>query len=357
LININKKIFIQSNKNYLYDKFKVYWIIFLCLLLLIISGISVCIGSVNIPVLDLINIIYDKILGNINPNSNFDVIIFKIRIPRVLLAGVVGFALGMSGSTYQGLFRNNLADPYLIGVASGAALGATIIIVSPIPLYFGVINLLPLGAFLGSILCVMLAYLISYQSDSLTLTTLLLAGIAISSVCGAITALLMLSSDPNIRPVLSWLFGSFTSARMEHVLLVLIYIIPSFLFILSFSKFINILQLGEDHAILLGVNVEYVKKGLIIAASLATAGAVSFCGLIGFVGLIAPHMVRLIWGTDYRYLIPLSSIVGAILLILADLVARTILGASELPVGLVTAFCGGPFFLFILRYQRKYRFK
>ena len=129
------------------------------------------------------------------------------------------------------------------------------------------------------------------------------------------------------------------------------------LIILGFSRYINILQLGEDHAMLLGVNIEYVKKALIVSASLATAGAVSFCGLIGFVGLIAPHMVRLIWGTDYRYLIPLSSLVGAIFLILADLIARTILGSSELPVGLVTAFCGGPFFLFVLRYQMRYRFK
>lgn len=354
---MNKQIFIQRKKNYLYDTFKVYWIIFLSFSLLLIGCIAVCIGSVNIPILELIGIIYDKIFGYHNSNTNFDVIIFKIRIPRVLLAGIVGFALAMSGATYQGLFRNNLADPYLIGVASGAGLGATIIIVSPLPIYFGIINILPFGAFLGAISCVMLAYFISYKSNSLTLTTLLLAGIAISSICGAITALLMIGSDPDIRPVLSWLFGSFTSARMEHVILVLIYVIPSFLIILGFSRYINILQLGEDHAMLLGVNIEYVKKALIVSASLATAGAVSFCGLIGFVGLIAPHMVRLIWGTDYRYLIPLSSLVGAIFLILADLIARTILGSSELPVGLVTAFCGGPFFLFVLRYQMRYRFK
>ena len=133
---MNKQIFIQRKKNYLYDTFKVYWIIFLSFSLLLIGCIAVCIGSVNIPILELIGIIYDKIFGYHNSNTNFDVIIFKIRIPRVLLAGIVGFALAMSGATYQGLFRNNLADPYLIGGASGAGLGATIIIVSPLPIYF-----------------------------------------------------------------------------------------------------------------------------------------------------------------------------------------------------------------------------
>ncbi len=355
MTNSEQQIYKSNDENYLYNNFKINWIIILSIILLIIGFIAVCIGPVYIPILDLFNIFYDKVFANVNTNSNFDIIIFKIRIPRVLLAGIVGFALAMSGATYQGLFRNNLADPYLIGVASGAGLGATIVIVTPIPIYFGFINILPFAAFLGAISAVLLAYFISYKSNSLTLTTLLLAGIAISSICGAITALLMIGSDPDIRPVLNWLFGSFSSARFEHVALVLIYLVPSLLIILSFSRYINILQLGEDHAILLGVNVEYVKKILIIAASLATAAAVSFCGLIGFVGLIAPHLVRLIWGTDYRYLIPLSSLLGAIFLILADMISRTVLGSSELPVGLVTAFCGGPFFLFVLRYQMRYR--
>ena len=281
--------------------------------------------------------------------ESWETIIWQLRLPRVVLAGVVGAALAVSGATYQGLFRNPLADPYLIGVASGAGLGATVVLVTGVPHSFHGISLLPLAAFVGGLAAVTVAYLIARQSMGLPLTTLILAGVAIASLTGAVTTLLMIRSDPDLRPVFSWLLGGFISAQWKHSLVILPYLIPSALVVLAYSRVLNVLQLEEEHSRQLGVNVERTKLLLIGAASLATAAAVSFSGLIGFVGLIAPHAVRLVWGVDYRTLLPMAAIVGAGFLVIADLVARTVASPAELPVGIVTAFCGAPFFLYLLR--------
>ncbi len=265
---------------------------------------------------------------------------------------IVGSALAMSGATYQGLFRNPLADPYLIGVASGAGLGAVLVLVTDLPLYVYGISLLPLAAFVGAIGAVAVAYTIARKSDGLPLATLILAGVAIASLAGAATTLIMLRSDPDLRPVLSWLLGGFIGAKWSDSGVIILYLIPCATVILIYGRVLNVLQLDEDHARQLGVNMERTKLLLIAAASLATAAAVSFSGLIGFVGLIAPHAVRLIWGLDYRALVPMAGVVGAGFLVLADLAARTVVSPAELPVGVVTAFCGAPFFLYLLRYRR-----
>lgn len=282
----------------------------------------------------------------------WDTILWDIRAPRVLLAGIVGASLAVSGATYQGLFRNPLADPYLIGVASGAGLGATIVLVSGAPNQVFGVSLLPAAAFAGAITAVTTAYVIARTSGGLPLTTLILAGVAIASLASAVTILLMMRSDANIRPIFSWLLGGFISAQWSHSLMVLIYVAPSALVVMLYGRVLNVLQLDEEHAQQLGVNVERTKIVLLAAASLATAAAVSFSGLIGFVGLIAPHAVRLIWGADHRSLLPMAALVGAAFLILADLVARTAVSPAELPVGVVTAFCGAPFFLYLLRRRR-----
>lgn len=324
-------------------------------LVAVIGILASGVGSVGIPPLTVIEIVASRApLVDIAQSwpDTWDTIIWQLRLPRIALAGIVGAALAMSGATYQGLFRNPLADPYLIGVASGAGLGATIVLVTGVPSHYAGVSLLPVAAFAGAIGAVAIAYVVARSSEGLPLTTLILAGVAVASLAGAAGALLMIRSDPDLRPVLSWLLGGFASSQWKHSALMLPYLLPSVVLVLAYGRVLNVLQLDEDHARQLGVNLARTKMVLIVAASLATAAAVSFSGLIGFVGLIAPHTVRLLWGVDYRALLPMAAVVGAGFLIVADLAARTVVSPSELPVGIVTAFCGAPFFLYLLRRRR-----
>ena len=324
--------------------------------LLVIVMLAGGIGSVYIPPFSLAKIILDKTpflsIDHSWPSS-WDTIIWQIRFPRVVLAALVGGALAISGASYQGLFRNPLADPYLIGVASGAGLGATVVLVTDLPLYGYGFSLLPIAAFIGALVAVSIAYTIAKQSGGLPLTTLILGGVAIASLASAVTSFLMLRADPDVRPVLSWLLGGFIGTQWRDVQIVLPYLVPGILIMVAYGRILNLFQVDEEEAKQLGVNVERTKVVLIAVASLTTAAAVSVSGLIGFVGLIAPHAVRLVWGQDHRVLLPISLIVGAAFLVLADLVARIIVSPSELPVGVVTAFCGGPFFLYLLRRGRR----
>lgn len=326
--------------------------------LVLVGALAAGVGSVPIPPADTARILLDR-LPLVETAAGWDAtsetILLQLRLPRVVLAGIVGAALAMCGATYQGLFRNPLADPYLIGVASGAGFGAVIVLVTPVPAYFQGAGTVPIAAFLGALAAVTTAYAIARNSDGLPLATLILAGVAIASLAGAATAFVMLRSDPDLRPVLSWLLGGFISAKWSDSAVLLLYVAPVGLVVMAYSRVLNVMQLSEEHARQLGVNVERTKLLLIAAASLATAAAVSFSGLIGFVGLIAPHAVRLIWGVDYRTLVPMAAIVGGAFLIVADLAARTAVSPAELPVGVVTAFCGAPFFLYLLRYRRHVR--
>ncbi len=318
--------------------------------------VATSLGSVRIPPLGVLEVLASRLpFVNITPDwpAAWETILWQLRLPRIVLAGIVGAALAMSGATYQGLFKNPLADPYLVGVASGAGLGATIVLVTGVPLFFHGVGVLPAAAFAGAIAAVALAYGIARQSEGVPLTTLILAGVAIASLAGAVSSLLMVRSEPDLRPVLSWLLGGFISARWDHILIVLPYISMGLLLVLSYGRVLNVLQLDEEQARQLGIPLERTKLVLIAAASLATGAAVAYSGTIGFVGLVAPHAVRLIWGGDYRTLLPMSAIVGAAFLILADLVARTIASPAELPVGIVTALCGVPFFLYLLRRTRR----
>jgi iron complex transport system permease protein len=250
------------------------------------------------------------------------------------------------------LFRNPLADPYLIGAAPGAGLGAIIVLVTSVPVFYQGVSILPLAAFAGAIGAVSIAYFTARNSDGLPLMTLILAGVAIASLATALSAFILIRSDPDVRPVLSWLMGGFILAQWKHSIMILPYLIPTVIVMLVYGRLLNVMQLGEEHARQLGVSVENLKLLLIISATLSTAAAVAFSGLIGFVGLIVPHSVRLIWGVDYRFILPMSAISGAAFLTLADLVARTIISPIELPVGIITAFCGAPFFIYLLRYRR-----
>ena len=309
-------------------------------------------GSVDIPFLAAAQIVLSRLPGIDSPADTpaaWDTILWQLRLPRVALAGIVGGGLAMAGAAYQGLFKNPLADPYLVGVASGAGLAAVIVLLTGVPLFIGGFSFLPIAAFIGGVSAVAVAYSVARSARGTPLTTLILAGVAIASLAGAVTSLLMIRSDPELRPVISWLLGSFISSEWSECAIVLAYLAPSMVVLLGFGRVLNVLQLREEHASMLGVEVEKVKLLLIVAATMATAAAVSFTGLIGFVGLIAPHVVRLIWGTDYRFILPMSAILGATFLVLADLAARTVASPGELPVGIVTAFCGAPFFLYLLR--------
>ena len=315
---------------------------------LLASGV----GSVYVPPLTTAKILLDKLpLVHMDASwpQSWETIIWQIRFPRIVLAGIVGACLAISGATYQGLFRNPLADPYLIGVAAGAGLGAAVVFVTSVPFYFHGFSVLPIAAFAGAAIAVTVPYFVARRSGGLPLPTLILAGVAIGSLASAVTYLLMIRSDADVRPLVSWLLGGFIGTQWRDSLTPLPYLVPALLVMLAYSRILNVFQINEEEAKQLGVNVERTKIVLIALATLTTAAAVSVSGVIGFVGLIAPHTVRIVWGYDHRFLLPMAMITGAGFLILADLAARTVASPSELPVGIVTAFCGAPFFLYLLR--------
>jgi iron complex transport system permease protein len=321
---------------------------------LLIAILALTAGSVRIAVDTVWNVLVSH-LPLVNPSGDWspttEMIILGIRLPRIIMAGVVGAALGVAGATYQGLFRNPLADPYLIGVAQGAALGAALGFTfswSFLGLY-----LIPFMAFMGALLAVSAVYLVARVGKAVPVTTLILAGVAIGSFLISITSYLTLISKDRMPGIVSWLIGRFSLSNWDQVILVTPYIILGMVVIFFFARPLNVMQLDEEQAQQLGINVERTKLILLIASTLITAAAVCFVGTIGFVGIIVPHFVRLIWGPDHRSLLPLSALGGAILLILADTASRTIMPPTEIPVGVITAFIGAPFFLFLLRRKKK----
>ena len=273
-------------------------------------------------------------------------IVWELRLPRVVLASLVGATLAAAGAAYQGVFRNPLADPYLLGVAAGAGLGATLGIVtvgsaSPV---------VPAAAFAGAVAAVALAYALGgVAGGGRAGTTLILAGVAVSSFATSLTSFLMLRSSNELRRAIGWLLGGSIMNGWEPVLAVLPYILLGLVSLSISGHALNVLQFGEEQAQQLGLPTERVKALLILAASLTTGAAVAFTGIIGFIGLIVPHLARILWGGDYKSLIPLSIIGGATVLLLADLVARVVLAPQVIPVGIVTALVGAPFFLWVLR--------
>jgi iron complex transport system permease protein len=320
------------------------------LCLVIVMVLSVGIGSVYISPLKVIEAILNGLGRNLQDSS--DTIIWQMRLPRVLLCALVGAALAVSGAAFQGLFRNPLADPYLLGVASGAGFGATLVMVfaGSVPLFMtlGV----PLAAFLMAFLTVIVVMLLARQGRSVALIALLLAGVMLGSILTAATSFIMLYARGQALGVLAWLMGSFSFASWEKIAVMLPALLIVCVVVMLSSRALNLLQLGEEQATQLGLSVERFKMLLIAVATLATAVAVSVSGIIGFVGLIIPHAVRLALGADYRRLVPIAALWGAMFLVLADLLARTLISPNELPIGVVTALVGGPFFLYLLRQRQ-----
>jgi iron complex transport system permease protein len=306
--------------------------------------LSLAIGSVFIPPAELW-----RVISQASSNDTFQTILWDIRLPRTVLIALVGAALAGSGAAYQGLFRNPLADPYLIGVASGAGLGA--ILAMSIRWPYTMLGLLavPLAAFLSSLLTVYIVYMMARIGSSVPTTNLILAGVAVSSFAVSLTSFLMLRSTGEVRRAIGWLLGGVSLVGWDTTLALIPYLAIGMATLVFGGYALNLLQFGDDQAIQMGLNVRRAKFVIIVAASLVTAAAVSFAGIIGFVGLVVPHIVRIWWGVDYRRLIPLSILGGASALLFADVLARIVLAPQELPVGIVTALAGAPFFLWVLR--------
>ena len=281
-------------------------------------------------------------------------IVWQIRAPRVVLAALVGSTLSIAGASYQGVFRNPLVDPYLLGVAAGAGLGATIVItVNRSGTSTWWIDPLPLAAFIGGLIAVLATYLVGTTGKGeRSSTSLVLSGVAVTSLATAAQTFLLQRNSDVVRQVYSWILGRLSSATWGDVRLVIPYVVLSTIALLLHRRLLDVLRVGDDEASALGVNVSRVRLVVVIAATLGTASVVAVSGLIGFVGIIVPHAVRLIVGTSYRVVLPVSLLFGAAFLILADIPGRVLDNPAETPIGVVTAFLGAPFFLLILRARK-----
>jgi iron complex transport system permease protein len=272
-----------------------------------------------------------------------ETIVADIRLPRIALAAVVGFALGAAGTVMQGFFRNPMADPSIIGVSSGAAVGAVATIAFGVSVPFG----LQWAAFAGALLSAFAVYLIATESGRTPVATLLLAGVAVQTFLGAVVSFLLLRTGESVEQALFWLMGNLANASWADVEATLALTAVTFAGLAVYTHELNVFLLGEEDAHTVGIPVERTKRVLLALSSVITAGAVAVAGIIGFVGLIVPHVMRLVVGPDHRVLLPTSALAGAVFLVATDTVARS--GAAELPVGIVTAALGAPFFLFLLR--------
>jgi len=273
-----------------------------------------------------------------------------IRLPRVLAGSLVGAGLAMAGAAMQGLFRNPLADPGLVGVSSGAAVGAALFLVVLGPLLPMFTGLLPCTAFCGALVIAALAYRLAQREGRTVVSTLLLAGIAINSLCGAAVGLLtFIATDAQLRNLAFWSLGSLGGITWKPLGWLAIFILPSAAILLGQHRTLNVLLLGEAEAGHLGLSVETTKRIILICTALIVGVSVSFTGMIAFVGLIVPHLLRLLIGADHRFLLPGSAILGAFLLVAADTLARLVIVPAELPIGIVTALVGAPFFLWLLK--------
>ena len=321
---------------------------------------SVGTGPVSIPPLDIVSLLLER-LGLVQSDvaEQTRLIVESIRLPRTLLGVLVGSSLAIGGAAMQGLFRNPLADPSIIGVSSGAALGAAIAIVlggmllSDFPALIQNYSV-SLLAFIGSCLTTLLVYKMGTTSNGTSVATMLLAGVAITALAGAgLGVLTYISDDATLRNLTFWQMGSIAGATWNSVLICLSLLAPVVLLLCRYGSVLNAMLLGESEARHLGINVQRSKLILILLTALVVGVSVSVAGVIGFVGLVVPHLIRLMVGPDHKVLLPASAMLGGTLLLLADMVARVIVSPAELPIGIVTALMGAPFFISLLWQQRK----
>jgi iron complex transport system permease protein len=318
--------------------------------------VAAALGTVPVPLGQVARIVLARLPGvHIAPTwtEQAEAIILRIRLPRVITAMVVGYGLAMAGTIFQGLLRNPMADPYIIGTSGGAALGVTLALLLPIQVVWFGFTLVPLAAFVGSLVAVLVVYGIARVGPRTPITTLLLAGFAFSSLMAAAMSFLMLLSGETMQRVILWTMGGMSSSGWQQLQVVIPLVLLGSLVAYALAGDLNAFLLGEDQAAHLGVNVERRKLALLMIGSLLTGATVSVSGLVGFVGLVVPHVARLIFGPDHRLLLPTSGLLGAIFLVVADLAARLVLAPAEVPVGIVTAVIGAPFFIYLLRRSKQ----
>ncbi len=327
--------------------------------LLIALGVGVSVGPAGLSPVDVAGALLARLPWHpaVSVPAIDTAIVWQIRLPRVVLGALVGAMLAGGGAAYQGVFRNPLADPYLLGVAAGGGLGATIVIVAG-----GSPALLPPAAFLGAAGAVALTYLLGAGAArgpagggpglGRGTGSILLAGVAVAAMLTAVQTYLQQAHSQTLQAVYSWILGGLAQATWSDVTLILPYVIVAAGILLAHRRLLDVLRIGETEAGSLGVDVARLRLTVVMAATLGTAAAVSVSGLIGFVGIIVPHTVRLTAGASYRIVLPVSMIGGAAFLVLADVLARTVQSPDEVPIGVITALAGAPFFLFILRSRR-----
>jgi iron complex transport system permease protein len=307
-------------------------------------------GSISLP---LGEVVRELLWFDADLTDTQRTVLWEIRFPRVVLGLLVGAMLAVSGASYQGTFRNPLADPYLLGAAAGAGLGVTLVIVGQAEGATTPIGT-PVAAFLGALAAVALTYLLGMSGTARGSTaSLILAGVAVATFFTAVQTYVQQRNQDTIRDVYNWVLGRLSTAGWREVVLVLPYVVVSTAVLLAHRRALDVLAVGEDEATALGLDARRTRIAVVIAASLGTAAAVAVSGLIAFVGIIVPHTVRLLAGSSHRVILPLSFLFGGAFLVVTDLIARTIASPAEIPIGVVTAFLGAPFFVLVLRTSRR----
>ena len=330
-----------------------------CVVLLALMVYAVTLGSVYIEPELILRSILEWIkygMDGVTCDDSIRFIVFEVRLPRIILAVLTGSLLSMAGAVYQAIFQNPMADPYVIGISSGAAFGATIAIIFLPPMMLLGNSIVSLAAFLSAILTSILVYFISKTKRGVDTFSLLLTGVVISTVLSSFISLMMLAHQDEAMKIMTWTMGSFNAKSWNHVLTILIPTVIGIFFTIYHGKDLNVLVMGEEEAMTMGLDTKRLKRNMLLICALLTSIAVSVSGIIGFVGLIVPHFIRLIFGSEHKFLLKASFVFGAIFMLLSDTIARSLIDGFEVPVGIITSLIGGPLFLILLvRYRRSLR--
>lgn len=327
-----------------------------CVVLIALMVYAVTLGSVYIEPELILRSILEWIkygMDGVTCDDSIRFIIFEVRLPRIILAVLTGSLLSMAGAVYQAIFQNPMADPYVIGISSGAAFGATIAIIFLPPMMLLGNSIVSLAAFLSAILTSILVYFISKTKRGVDTFSLLLTGVVISTVLSSFISLMMLAHQDEAMKIMTWTMGSFNAKSWNHVITILIPTVIGIFFTIYHGKDLNVLVMGEEEAMTMGLDTKRLKRNMLLICALLTSIAVSVSGIIGFVGLIVPHFIRLIFGSEHKFLLKASFVFGAIFMLLSDTIARSLIDGFEVPVGIITSLIGGPLFLILLvRYRR-----
>lgn len=345
----------STKKNSYYS---ITFIIMACMLFISIV-LSSTLGVANITFSKSMQILMSKIpfinkLLNVdNISETHKLIIINIRLPRIILSALIGAGLSVVGCVFQAIFKNPMADPYVLGISSGSALGASISIVMGISSMALGITGTTLFAFIGAIFTTVLVYFIAKTGTKLPTNTLLLAGVSVSFLFSSINSLIMIFNRDRVEQIVFWTMGSLASATWKQVISLFLFVIIGFILIIIYSRDLNLMLMGDETACSLGIEVNFVKKFLLIVSSIIIASCVSVSGVIGFVGLIVPHITRMIVGPNHKVLIPFSTLGGAIFMIICDTLSRILAPPAEIPVGAITALFGAPYFIYLLIKNKK----